>query len=166
MYETVQRQAYWRGDKHDDVHSRRPADLKVKPRRACGKPRGPDYLAAGERSAYARAGDVFAVRYTRTTAALGPRYRASCDFARSRMYESARVMSPGNAVVAAVGLIVGLSALSAVTTGSSEWGVGVFVVILILFFVSNRTRPAQRRHQRTVMRGDRLLRMSRKPLTP
>lgn len=75
-------------------------------------------------------------------------------------------MSPGNAVVAAVGLIVGLSALSAVTTGSSEWGVGVFVVILILFFVSNRTRPAQRRHQRTVMRGDRLLRMSRKPLTP
>lgn len=48
-------------------------------------------------------------------------------------------MSPGNALAGVAGLVVALSAFSVALTGSSAWGVGLFVAVLITFFVSNRT---------------------------
>ena len=74
-------------------------------------------------------------------------------------------MSAGSSVAAVIAAILGFAWLYIAISGSSEWGVGVFVAVLIMFFVSNRTSPSLRRHRRIVMRGDRLLRMNRKPQT-
>jgi len=74
-------------------------------------------------------------------------------------------LSAGTSIAAVIAAVLGLAWLSFVISGSSEWGIGAFVVMLIVFFVSNRTRPALRRHRRAAMPGDRTLRMNRKPLT-
>lgn len=74
-------------------------------------------------------------------------------------------MSARSSVAAVIAAIFGFAWLSIAISGSSEWGIGAFVAVLIMFFVSNRTRPSLRRHRRIIMRGDRLLRMNRKPQT-
>jgi len=73
-------------------------------------------------------------------------------------------MSPGSSVAAVIAAILGFAWLSIAISGSSEWGIGAFVAVLIVFFVSNRTRTSLRR-QRIIMRDDRLLGMNHKPQT-
>ena len=74
-------------------------------------------------------------------------------------------MSAGSSVAAVIAAILGFAWLSIAISGSSEWGVGVFVAVLIVFSVSNRTNPSLRRHRRIIMRDDRLLGMNHKPQT-
>lgn len=69
-------------------------------------------------------------------------------------------MNAGTSIAAVIAGVLGLAWLSIVISGSAEWGIGAFVVVLIMFFVSKRSGPGQR-HRRTVMRADRSLRMNR-----
>jgi hypothetical protein len=52
-------------------------------------------------------------------------------------------MSPGTLFTLVMASAIGLAWLSAVLSGSPEWGIGVFVLTAIVVFVSKRTRPGK-----------------------
>ena len=50
-------------------------------------------------------------------------------------------MSAGSSVAAVIAAILGFAWLSIAITGSSEWGVGVFVAVLITFLCQQQDKP-------------------------
>lgn len=54
-------------------------------------------------------------------------------------------MNARTSVAVVLALVFGLAWLSAVVSGSSEWGIGAFALMAILLFLANRSQPAVRR---------------------